>query len=66
MGSIQNYVAALQRALIVKVLGKTSNFRVLEACIKKLWDLDMGCELIDLDKASRLGDFTPALTILKS
>lgn len=38
-----------QRALIPKVLGKTSNFRILEQHLLRLLELDNGCELIDID-----------------
>lgn len=39
-----------RRALILKVLGKSFSYRVLEPRIKKMWQLDQGCEIIDLDK----------------
>lgn len=39
-----------RRALIIRVFGKSFNFRVLEPPIRKLWHLEHGCKLIDLDK----------------
>lgn len=38
------------RALIVKVFGRTISFRFLQQKLDDLWNLDKGCELIDLDE----------------
>lgn len=39
-----------RRALVIKILGKILSFRVLELMIKKVWQLELGCKLIDIDK----------------
>lgn len=38
------------RALILKVLGKSISFKVLEPRIKRIWQLEHGCEIIDLEQ----------------
>lgn len=37
-----------RRALIIKVIGKTFSFKMLEPRIKNLWQLEKGCELVDM------------------
>lgn len=37
-----------QRALIIRVIGKTFNFKILEPRVKKMWQLSKGCELVNL------------------
>lgn len=46
-----------RRALIIRVLGKHFNYKILEPRIKRLWNLDNGCELIDLDKRYMIARF---------
>lgn len=37
-----------RRAMILKVLGRTINFKIVEQRIRILWQLELGCELIDM------------------
>lgn len=46
-----------RRALIIKVLGKAFSFKVLEPRIRRLWNLDNGCELLDIDKGYLVARF---------
>lgn len=46
-----------RRALIIRVLGKTFNFRMLEPRIRRLWHLEYDCDLIDLDKGYLVARF---------
>lgn len=39
-----------RRALVLKVLSKSISFRVLQDRILRVWKLEMGCELVDIDK----------------
>lgn len=44
-------------ALIVKVVCKTFNFKILEPIIRQLWQLDKGCELVDMQKGHLVARF---------
>lgn len=46
-----------KKALILKLLGKSVSFRVLEQRTKDLWQLEWGCELIDLEKGFYVARF---------
>lgn len=46
-----------RKALILKLLGKTVSFRILEQRTKDLWKLEWGCELIDLEKGFYVARF---------
>lgn len=46
-----------RRALVIRVLGKTFSFRILEPRIRKLWQLEHDCELIDIDKGYLVARF---------
>lgn len=52
-----------RRALILKVLGKTFNFRILEQRLLRLCDLPNGCELIDIDDGYVIAASTHLKTI---
>lgn len=46
-----------RRALIVRTLGKSFSFKVLEPRIRWLWKLQYDCELIDMDKGFMVARF---------
>lgn len=46
-----------RRALILKTLGKIFRFRLLEPRIKKAWQLENDCELIDIDQGYLMARF---------
>lgn len=54
-----------RRALIIKVLGKTFSFRVLEPQIKWIWNLENVCELLDIDKGYVVARFYSQADYLK-
>lgn len=39
-----------RRALVIKVLGKSISYRILQDRLPRLWQLELGCELVDIDK----------------
>lgn len=53
------------RVLIIRVLGKTFSFRIMESRIKKLWQLKHGCELIDIDRGHMVTRFYSQKDYLK-
>lgn len=54
-----------RRALIVNVLGKTLSFRTLEPRIQRIWNLENGCELLDIDKGYVVARFYSQADYLK-
>lgn len=54
-----------RRALIIRVLGKSFNFCLLEPRVRKLWQLDHGCKLIDMDKGYMVARFYSQQDYLK-
>lgn len=44
-------------ALILKVLGRSLNFKMVEQRIRQLWSLELGCELIDMAKGFIIARF---------
>lgn len=46
-----------RRALVLKVLDKTISFRILQERIPRVWNLDLGCELVDIDKGYLVARF---------
>lgn len=46
-----------RRALIIKVVGKVFNFKILEPRIEQLWQLERGCELVDMQKGHLVARF---------
>lgn len=54
-----------RRALILKVLGRNIHFRILESCIRRMWQLDLGCELIDMAKGFIIAHFYSQQDYLK-
>lgn len=54
-----------RRALVVKTLGKTFSFKVLEPRIRKAWQLIDWCELINIDRGYIVARFYSQLDYLK-
>lgn len=54
-----------RRALIIKVLRKNFSFKVLEPRILRLWQLQEGCQLIDIDKGYLVAHFYSKQDYLK-
>lgn len=54
-----------RRALILKVLGRKLNFKIVEQRVRKLWQLDLRCELIDMAKGFIIACFYSQKDYLK-
>lgn len=50
---------------MLKVLGKSFGFRVLEPRIKRAWQLEHGCELTDIDKGNIIARYYSQANYLK-
>lgn len=49
-GHYRNCKKLWRQALVIKVLGKCISFRILHDRIPHLWKLELGCEIVDIDK----------------
>lgn len=54
-----------RRALILKVLGRNLSFKLVEQRVRRLWQLDLGCELIDMAKGFIIARFYSQQDYLK-
>lgn len=54
-----------RHALIIKLVGRIFNFKILEPIIKQLWQLEKGCELVDMQKGHLVARFYSKVDYMK-
>lgn len=52
-------------ALVIRVLGKSLSFKILELWIQRTWQLEHGCEVTDIDKEHMVARFYSQVDYMK-
>lgn len=47
--SLKNYAPPWEGALVVKLLGKSIGYNTMKDCLKKVWKIQGGYDIVDID-----------------